>query len=191
MITIGDRVKEAIDYMEKNQLEHALTATCIALDITAQEISGKEKSARSDFKKFLSDYLWIIQYMGIPGIMGQSIKIGFSHPNIKPDINGNCRIEDIVYHVIRCKLIHSTGLDSKIRWQNNSFGIDASGNLILPNKFIWGLIGAIVFCPQNKNAVINKNYWIGIDEFKFQIQDIWGRLDIAANIISKKLGTPN
>lgn len=63
MITIGDRVKEAIDYMNKGQIEHALTPTCIALDLTAQKVAGKDRSNHQDYKKFISDYMWLITYM--------------------------------------------------------------------------------------------------------------------------------
>ena len=186
MINIGDRLKEAIDYMDrKSPIEYALTPTCIALDLTAKKVARKDKSSRSDYKDFISDYMWLITYMGLPGILAGQIKIKFSHPDIKNDSKGYCGIEDIVYHVIRCGLIHSTGLDSRIRWEEGTvLGTDNSGILTLSSKFIWGLIGAIVFCPQNRDEKIGKTYWISIGDFKFFIQEVWGRVDLAKQVIS-------
>jgi len=185
MLTIGDRIKKAIDEMGKGQIEHALTETCIAIDLTAQKISGKSRSSRTDYKKFIADYMWLISYMGLPGIIAGAIRIKFKHPDIKPDATGHCGVEDVVYHVIRCGLIHSTGLDEKIKWSDSTIiGSDEDGNLTLCNKFIWGLIGAIIFCPANNNENIDESYWIRIDDFKFFIQQLWGRVDLAKRIIN-------
>ena len=184
MLTIGDHIKEAIDYMDKGKLENALLSTCIAIDLTAQKITGKQ-SSRTDYKKFISDYMWLITYIGLPGIMAGGIKIPFKHHDIKPDVDGYCGIEDIVYHVIRCSLVHSTGLDSKIVWcENTIIGNDRNGNLEISNKFIWGLIGAIIFCPKNKEEKIPETYWIRINDFKWFIQELWGRIDLIKRIIT-------
>ncbi|MCA9371553.1 hypothetical protein KC726_01510 [Candidatus Woesebacteria bacterium] len=192
MLTIGDRIKKAIDEMEKGQIEHALTEVCIAIDITAQKISGKSRSSKSDYKKFVSNYMWLISYMGLPGIMAGTIRIKFDHKDVKPDATGYCGVEDIVYHIIRCGLIHATGLDERIIWSDNTIiGSDEKGNLTLCNKFIWGLVGAVIFCPENKNEKIDENYWIKIDDYKFFIQELWGRVDLAQRIIKLRINSKN
>lgn len=184
MIKIGDRVKEAIDYMSKGQIEHALTPTCIALDLTAKKVAGTNRSAKSDYKKLISDFMWLITYMGLPHMITNGIKVKFIHPDIISDANGYCGIEDIIYHAIRCGLIHSTGIDQKIHWDENMIiGSDDKGNLILSNKLIWGLLGAIIFCPANQDESIQEDYWISIDDFKFFIQEVWGRVDLAKRVI--------
>ena len=175
--------------MNKGQIEHALTPTCIALDLTAKKVAGKDRSAKSDYKNFVSSYMWLITYMGLPNVMANAVKVTFSHPDIKNDTSGCCGIEDIVYHVMRCGLLHSTGLDSKIQWSEDVIlGTDASGNLTISNKFIWGLIGSIVFCPENKSESIDETYWISIDNFKFFIQEVWGRVDLAKRVITMNNG---
>jgi len=188
MVTIGDRIKEAIDYMSKGQIEHALTPICIALDLTAKKYAGKTKSSKSDYKKFISDYMWLISCMGLPGLITESIRIPFDHPDIKRDNRGFCGIEDIIYHVIRCELIHSTGPDTKIKWSDSIIlKGDEPGSLTLSNKFPWGLVGAIIFCPANKDESIDEYYWIQINDFKFFIQEVWGREDLAQRVIRMDL----
>lgn len=51
--------------------------------------------------------------------MSNAVKIKFSDPDIKSDTAGFCGIEDIVYHIMRCGLVHSTGLDSRIQWSES------------------------------------------------------------------------
>ncbi len=58
---------------------------CIALDITSQRHFSKNRSSRSKYKRFLQENLWLISYMGFPGLMASSIRIPFSHPEAKPD----------------------------------------------------------------------------------------------------------
>jgi hypothetical protein len=41
-ITIGERVQAAIDYMEKGEVELALSDICIAIDITSQKYYGQK-----------------------------------------------------------------------------------------------------------------------------------------------------
>ena len=105
---------------------------------------------------------------------------------------GLAGIEDVVYHVMRCGLLHSTGAESKIIWSERIiFGSDELGNLILPQNFIWGLIGVVIFCPANKDEKISENYWIKISDFKFFIQELWGRVDLANRIVSINSGLYN
>ena len=188
MITIGDRVREAIDYMSKGQIEYALTPACIALDLTAKKITGRTKSLKSDYKKFVSDFTWLISYMGLPGLVAKSIEVPFEHPDIEKNNDGFCRIEDIIYHAIRCELVHSTGPDTKIKWSDRiAIESDGPGSLTLSNKFPWGIIGAIVFCPANHNENIEETYWISMDGFKFFIQEVWGREDLALRVLKMNL----
>ena len=184
MITIGDRVKEAIDYMDQRKVEYALTPACIAIDMTSQKYFSKNRSAAKDYKNFLRDYLWLITYIGLPGIVSNGLKVRFSHPDVKSDSEGFCTIEEIIYHVVRCGLVHSSGVDSKIIWNTNiSIGTDDAGNLHISNKLIWGLLGVVIFCEVNNDEKIDDMYWLSVADFKNFICDLWGRIDIPKKII--------
>ena len=184
MITIGYRIKEAIDYMDQGKIELALTPTCIALDMTAQSYYAKQNSSKKDYKNYVKEYFWLITYMGLPGILSNSLKIPFIHPNVALDADGFCSLEEIIYHVIRCGLVHSTGVDPKIKWNNViSLGLDESGNLLLSSKLIWGLIGSVIFSDINNNQKIDDIYWISIADFKYFINDAWGKSNIPKKIV--------
>jgi hypothetical protein len=189
MVTIGDRIQEAIDYMDKGKIELALTPTCIALDITAQEYYLKNKSSGKNYKNFIQEYLWLITYMGLPGVLSNSLKIPFKHSDVKLDQDGFCSLEEIIYHVIRCGLIHGNGIDPKIEWNKIiTLGLTQNGNLLLSDKLIWGLIGSIVFSEVNSNQKTGDFCWISIADFKFFINDIWGRIHIPKKIVKMYIG---
>ena len=185
MVPVGRRVQEAIDHMAKGELELALTAICIAVDITSQRHKGTTRSSRSAYKAFIREYLWLITYMGFPGLMATTVRVPFNHPEAKPDAAGNIGIDDIVYHVVRCALIHSDEGARRVKWNSAiSLGNDDQGNLILSDKLIWGLAGAVVFAPVNKAETLPDTYWLTIADFKMFVSEMWGREDVAKRVIN-------
>jgi len=180
MISVGDRVKEAIDHMGKGERMLALTPACIALDITSQRHAGIKRSGRAAFKRYVKENLWLITYVGFPGLMASTVRVPFTHPDIESDAAGCVGIEDIIYHVIRCSLIHSDEGAAKISWNEAvALGLDPEGNLVLNNGLIWGLLSAVVFSPVNKGESIPDDYWLQVGMFRMFISELWGRVDLA------------
>jgi len=189
MVSVGRRVQEAIDHMGKREIALALTPACIALDVTAQRYAGVKRSSRTTFKKFVQDYLWLITYMGFPGLMATTVRVPFTHPDVKPDAAGTVGVEDIIYHIIRCSLVHSDEAAMKVVWNKAiALGLDSSGNLVLSENLIWGLLGAVIFCPTNKAETVPDTYWISIADFKNFISELWGRVDLAKRVVKMYTG---
>lgn len=164
MITIGKHIQTSIDHMGRGDVNLALSEVCIALDATSQLHFQTTKSSRSNYKKFVAGNMWLITYMGFPGLMSSTLRIPFPnitlYPQIKPDAAGNIGIEDIVYHVIRCGLLHGSQNKFGFEWSNVlSIGFNQNTNeLLLSTNLIWGLIGAVIFAEVNKNEVVPDNY---------------------------------
>jgi hypothetical protein len=88
MISVGKRVQEAIDYMTKGEIPSALTPACIALDVTSKRHADAKHSGRTLFKRFVKDYLWLITYVGFPGLMAFTVRVPFSHPDVQSGCSG-------------------------------------------------------------------------------------------------------
>jgi hypothetical protein len=184
MIAVGRRVQESIDHMGKGEIALALTPACIALDVTSQRHAGTTHSSRTTFKRYVKEYLWLITYMGFPGLMASTVRVPFSHPDVKPDAAGAVGVEDIIYHVIRCSLVHSDDTAAKIKWNRSiALGLDQAGNLVLNQSLVWGLLGAVVFSPTNKAEKVPDEYWLMVGDFKMFISELWGRVDLAKRIV--------
>lgn len=189
MVSVGRRVQEAIDHMGKREIALALTPACIALDVTAQRHAGVKRSSRTTFKKFVQDHLWLITYMGFPGLMATTVRVPFNHPDIKPDAAGTVGVEDIIYHIIRCSLVHSDEAAMKVVWNKAiALGLDPSGKLVLSENLIWGLLGAVILSPLNKTETIPDTYWISIADFKMFVSELWGRIDLAKRVVKMYTG---
>jgi hypothetical protein len=189
MVSVGDRVKESIDHMTQGKIAQALTPACIALDITSQRHAGVKRSGRTIFKRFVQEYLWLITYVGFPGLMASTVRVPFTHPEVKADAAGTVGVEDIIYHVIRCALIHSDEKTAKIVWNKAvALGLDQHGNLVLNQGLVWGLVSAVVFAPVNKSESIPAEYWLQVGQFNMFISELWGRLDLAKRIVKFHTG---
>lgn len=188
-VTVGDRVQSMIDHMEKGELDFALSEICIALDITSQKYYRKTVSSRTIYKKFLKENIWMIVTTGMGSLIVESIKLPFRHTDIKSDADGYCTLEQIVYHVMHCGLVHGTGEDSKIVWNYSiPLGIDEAGNLQLSPSFIWGLALAVIACDVNKDERVKDTCWISTMTFKYLINDLWGKRESVKTMLKSAYG---
>lgn len=185
-ITVGDRIQSAIDHMEKSEIDLALSDVCIAVDITAQKYY-QDASSSSCYKAFLKENMWMIIVTGMGSLISSSIKIPFQHKDIKSDAQGFCTLEQVVYHIMRCGLIHGTGKDSKIIWNARiPLALDQDGNLNLSPSFIWGLALSVIACDTNRDEKADEMCWISTASFKYLINDLWGKKDSVKKMVKSQ-----
>lgn len=178
MITIGERMQSMISHMDKGELDLALCDVCIAIDVTSQKYYNKSHSSANIYKRFLKENIWMIITTGMGSLISEKIKLPFVHKDIKADNDGYCTLEEIIYHVMRCGLVHGTGEENKIVWNNMvPLAIDKEGNLNISPSFIWGLALCVITCSTNINEKVNDTAWISVASFKYLINDLWGKRD--------------
>lgn len=84
--------------------------------------------------------------VGFPGISEDSIRIKVNAviDNLKPDAEGYVDMEQIIYHVLRCGLVHSCNLDRSIEFTERTIIGDWNADkFYIPKAIIWGLIAAV------------------------------------------------
>lgn len=185
MPTIGERVKYAIDHMGRGEVHAALEHACNAIDITSQRYYGQNTSSRKLFKDLIKEYFWLIEFMSLGNFnleetlfSNYPITEGVGKPILTPDFS------DLMYHVVRCRLIHSDSLTEGFSF--NKFNtLECSGNKIsFPESVVWALLSIVIFCPINKNEQTAPNYWLSMYENRFVINDFWGDEKTAKRVAS-------
>ena len=186
-VSVGQRVLSMIDHMTKGEIELALSDICIAIDITSQKYYNEPNSSASCYKRFLKENIWMIVVTGMGSLITEAVKLPFTHKDIKSDYEGYCTLEQIIYHVMRCGLIHGTGEESKIVWNTNvPLAIDKDQNLNISPSFIWGLALCVITCPVNLHERVGDYCWISMATFKYLINDLWGKRDSVKNMIKSQ-----
>jgi hypothetical protein len=154
-MSVGKRVTEAFDKMLANDPEAALFQICAAVEHTAK--GEGRPGGKTSYKSFLTDNIPIICAIGIgPALAG--LGVPYTHPTLPATPDGSSRIEDIIYHVVRCGLYHEASLPGDIRFTKKVIGAAQDGTLNLPEMLVTGLIVAVVASPVNVNEHTSDDY---------------------------------
>lgn len=143
-MSIQSFVNSAKILYDNGNYEEALCLTCIAMD-ACSSIQYPNKRNAERYKLFLNRHFSTICRYGFPGIEAGSIRIKVNIPNtaLKPDKNGYVNMEQIIYHVIRCGLVHECNIESTIQFTETSIIGDWNEKFYVPKDIIWGFIKAI------------------------------------------------
>lgn len=136
---------ESAEILYNNEkYEEALCLVCIAVDArSANQYPNKKNAER--YKLFLKDHFPTICKYGFPGIEASSIriKVNIQCIALKPDKNGYVDMEQIIYHVLRCGLVHECNIEKTILFTDTSIIGDWNEKFYIPKDIIWGLIESI------------------------------------------------
>ncbi|EIZ1412020.1 hypothetical protein MOV01_004366 [Vibrio vulnificus] len=188
MATIGQRVKLAIDHASRGEMDIAIEHACNAIDVTSQRYYSQKKSSNSCFKQLLSEYSWLIEIMSLRGINLDETTFDNFPIKIFNKIEGKPRFCDLIYHVVRCGLVHSDTLEKGFSFHDRDAIEIADKELVLPSSILWGLLGVVVFCPANVNEETDDRYYISIFGNRFVINDFWGQEAVARHVASRHKG---
>ena len=174
MTSIGKRIAETMDKMEARDAEGALFQICAPIESTAVREYGM--SGGKTYREFLHDNLGLITRVGL-GVPILNYNIGkFTHPDIKPDAQGFCSVQQILYHAVRCGLYHEAKLPANLRFEFGGRQFNDNGTLIVPAELIYGLIAVVILSPANVGEQIEDRYGFLIGESTpLRANKMWGK----------------
>jgi hypothetical protein len=175
-MSIADRVKESIDKYNSNELENSLIQACIAIDGTSKnEFPSFNKMNKRRFTSFISANIDIITFFTFNSNVFVNCKFG------------DYTIEQFIYEVIRCGLLHEGELSARFKFTESSEPITiGTKQWCFPKTFIFGILLAVIGASSNANQKVNNILSVMIMDKQFRINDLWGRADV----IRKAIGPP-
>jgi hypothetical protein len=174
-MSIADRVKESIDKYNSNDLENALIQICIAFDGTAKNEFPHIKKNAKRFKAFIKANMDIITFF-----------------TFNTNVFINCRfggytIEQFVYEVLRCGLIHEGELSARFRFTDAGEPVSVGGKQwSFPKTFIFGALLAVIGASSNARQIVADQLSVIIMGKRYKINELWGHADV----IRKAIGPP-
>jgi len=175
-MSIGTFIEASLNHFEQKQYDISLALACSAVDATASKC-GYEGKNNTKYKQFLKENMRVITTFGFPGISASGIKIKCVNiPDLKTDNNNMVDIENIIYHTIRCGLIHQCDIDSQIEFTPDTFIGDFISKFKIPQNIVIGLIVAVVLAKCNQNEHLCKDYSIinPLTKERVNLNKIWG-----------------
>lgn len=183
---VADRIAEAIDKMAQKQVDNALIQVSIALDATARKAYGK--GGRKNYQTFIHDNLDIITRAGV-GAAILNIRLEYDlnrnqpadQPRIEPEPDGTFTIQQILYHAVRCGLLHESHLPAGLEFVEEQVIKVGGGDpneplLVLPAGIVYGLIVGVVAAPVNAGLKIEERFGLNIPGLTpLAINRLWGK----------------
>jgi len=176
-MSIAKRIEEAIRNMGVGDVESALIPTSIAVDATASQEYPAEKNNVA-YKRFISENLALITRIAFGGVaITSAIWLQYDHPDLRPSADGLCSLEQIMYHVVRCGLLHDAKLahDLQFVWDNTIRVDPETNSLVLPASLIYGLLVAVVVSPANARETAKGSYRLEFCGCSIALDRLWGK----------------
>lgn len=144
-MSIENFVKASLELISNGKYDVALALACSAVDATAAKLYGSRKNNNERYKEFLRDNMLIVTRFGFPGIQAGGIRIKCNNiSDLHTDNHGMVGIEDILYHTLRCGLLHQCEIDKRIEFTTQTYIGDFSEKFRLPYQVIIGLLMAVI-----------------------------------------------
>lgn len=174
-MSVGKRISEAFDRLVENDYEAATIPVSIAVAATASRCNPTAKDGFA-YKEWLRINLGLITRVGMGNVsITDSFRFAFSHPDLKPDVNGLCTLEQLLYHVVRCGVVHQAEISPAVKFGPPGTTTFDNSTITLSAGFLTGMIFAVVVSPVNAGERSPKDSRIGwIDGRSLAVNDLWG-----------------
>lgn len=145
------------------------------MDATASQVYPNKNNNQA-YKDWLHDNLSLITKVGIGNVSIENMRFAYSHPGLRSDNDGLFSFEQILYHIIRCGLLHGAKLPETLKFSNEGIIKIEDDTLTLGSSLIYGLIAAVVVCRVNAKETIPDNYGITVFGKPISLNKLWGNM---------------
>ncbi|MBT6051093.1 MAG: hypothetical protein HOG49_30205 [Candidatus Scalindua sp.] len=180
-MSIGTFVSSSLELMNEGKYDVALSLACSAVDATSAKCFPNEKSNNARYKSFLIKNMRIVTTYGMPGVSAGGIRIKcINIPDLKTNADHMAGLEDILYHVIRCGLIHQCEIENRIEFTERTMLGDFDGKFRIPFSIIFGLIMAVILSKENSSERMPNIKEFNISGDNIDLNSFWGKGEINA-----------
>ena len=188
---LAARVVDCLHLYQLDRFDSALSLACVAVDGTSRRVYADMRSA-ARYKKFVRDNMCAL-FTSPLGIVSPCIRIGFRHPRVNLDNDGFADRVDVLYHVVRCGLLHESSLGDTLRLVPNiAIAVEREGTrLLVGPEIVVGLIAAVIGSPANANVKTRTGLRLGVGQFHVSLDQAWGMGEmLCALFTAPRLGGP-
>lgn len=186
MTPIGELVDEVYTCMTQEDTNGALRQLYEMLQLTAKKRNHMDVVSVDMAKGVLSEQMWMILPMGCAYVQAINLKLPVRVQGIEPDADGYTALDEILYQAMEDA---ARGVANNILWiKNRGFVQQSSGEIALNTALIWGIMLALVICPENRGEQTDDYHWISIGTLKTFINELWGREDIVCRAMLMEFG---
>mgnify|MGYP000288195872 CR=1 FL=1 len=178
-MSIGSFISSSLDLLKAEIYDVALSLACSAVDATSAKMYPDEKYNNVRYKSFLKENMRIVTTFGMPGVSAGGIKIKCVNiPGLKTDKESMASLEDIIYHIIRCGLIHQCEIEDRIEFTEKTMLGDFENKFRIPYAIIFGLVMAVILAKVNSSENMKSSHKIEIGGKAINLNSLWGKVEL-------------
>ena len=187
-MSIGKRIEEAVEKMQRGDAEAALIPTSIALDATAKKEYPQIRRNDVAYKQFIRENFGFITKVAFRGTTIGALHVKFDHQDVRPGRDGTCSIEQILYHVVRCGLIHDGQIPKNLRFvKEDVIKCEGGKSLTLPAGLVYGLIAAVVVAGSNASERVRDDLVFNFRGRAAPVNEVWGQKEKLLDVLARAL----
>jgi hypothetical protein len=172
---IGSFVEGSLSMYVSERLDVALALACSAVDATSARAFPSTKKNNERYKNLLRENLLLVTSFGFPGIMASEIRIRCTPASgLSADATGYVGIEDILYHTVRCGLVHECDIDRRIQFTSETSIGDFDSTFSIPRAIVLGLLSVAILHPVNRGERAEEHATIQLGADRYRLNDLWG-----------------
>jgi len=184
-MAVADRVEEGLHWWRSGRPEAALLPISAAIDATVQAEYGLSKGTKSSYKQWLRENTWVVCVAGLRQILTPKIMVPALHPDLNPDANGRCDLTDVLYHVVRCGLVHQADISKFIGFSADIILGCEPPRYVVADTLPLGLAVAAILSPANAGALLANDSVIPIWQWQFGVNSLWGQREMLAGFVGE------
>ena len=177
-MSVADRVTECINKYNANDLDNALIQLCIALDGTAKNEYPRIKKVGERFKAFIKANQDIITFFTFNTNMFINCQFG------------QYTIEQFIYKVLRCGLLHDGEVPTMFKFAEPGEPISIGDKQwCFPKTFVFGVLLAVIGASSNSKQSVAEQLGVTVMGNSFKINELWGRADLVRKTMEPPIAT--
>jgi hypothetical protein len=188
-MSIESYLRASVGLFQRGEYEASMLLVSCCADATAKDIYGQAVGSR--IKKFVRANYDIFTRIGFAGAYGAvpGGTIAVNDPVAPTTIKS---IEEIVYKVVRCSLVHDAQLPTSVRFTSEStYGFSDSG-FVIPTNFILALLLCVVAAPCNSGIRLGATVHIAGQGYEFHLDELAGNATrVRAILAGRRVDEPD
>ncbi len=180
-MSIGTFISSSLNLLREGKYDVALSLACSAVDATSAKLFPDAKYNNVRYKSFLKRNMRIVTTFGMPGLSAGGVRIKcINIPDLKTDDENMAGLEDIIYHIIRCGLIHQCEIENRIEFTERTMLGDFESKFRIPHAIIFGLIMAVILSKENASEEMQDFHEIQFNGKHIGLNSLWGKVEVNA-----------
>lgn len=88
-------------------------------------------------------------------------------------------LEDIIYHIIRCSLLHQCKIENRIEFSQQTMLGDFKNKFRIPASIVYGLLMSVILSKENATEKMPNAHVIQVSSKEISLNAFWGQGEIS------------